>query len=121
MVGYCHELGQVWIPEDGIIWQADVGDVEVDQLGVVVVVLPESDREADLAYRGGGAVSNSREMLGRLKLIIWHLKVAEHLDGHNVDPCAAIGEGPGNLHVADDWRTKHREDASGSRTLELIC
>ena len=59
MVRDRHELGQGWIPEDGIVWQADVGDVEVDERGVVVVVLSEADREADLPYRGGGAVSNS--------------------------------------------------------------
>ena len=59
MVGHCHELGQCWISEYGIVWQADVGDVEVDELGVVVVALSEGDREADLPYRGGGAVSNS--------------------------------------------------------------
>ena len=33
MVGHRHELGQGWIPEDGIVWQADVGDIEVDELG----------------------------------------------------------------------------------------
>ena len=49
------------------------------------------------------------------------LKVVKHLDGQDVEPCAAIDEGPGDLHVADDWGTKHREDASSSRTLELIC
>ena len=59
VVGHCHELGQGRIPEDGIVWQADVGDVEVDELSVVVVALSEGDREADLAYQGGGAVSNS--------------------------------------------------------------
>ena len=47
------------IPEDSIVGQADVGDVEVYELGVVVVALPEGDREADLSYRGGGAVSNT--------------------------------------------------------------
>ena len=54
-------------------------------------------------------------------MIIWHLKVVKHLHGQDVEPCAAIDEGPGDLHIADDWGTKHREDASGSRTLELIC
>ena len=49
-----------------------------------------------------------------------HLKVVERLDGQNVESCAAIDEGPGNLHVADDWGTEHWEDASCSRTLELI-
>ena len=48
MVGHRHELGQGRIPEDGIVWQTDMGDVEVDELGVVVVVLSEGDREVDL-------------------------------------------------------------------------
>ena len=28
MVGHCHELGQCWVPEDGVVWQTNVGDVE---------------------------------------------------------------------------------------------
>ena len=59
MMGYRHGLGQGWIPEDGIVRQADVGDVEVNELGAVVVALSESDREADLPYRGGGTVDTS--------------------------------------------------------------
>ena len=43
-VCHCHELGQGWIPEDGIVRQVDVGDVEVDELGAVVVALSEGDR-----------------------------------------------------------------------------
>ena len=37
MVSHYHELGQGWVPENGIVWQTDVGDVEVDELGAVVV------------------------------------------------------------------------------------
>ena len=44
VVSDCHELGQCWIPEDGIVRQADVRDVEVDELGAVVLALPEGDR-----------------------------------------------------------------------------
>ena len=51
MVSHCHELGQGWVPKDGIVWQTDVGDIEVDELGAVVVALPEGDRKADLPYR----------------------------------------------------------------------
>ena len=54
-------------------------------------------------------------------MVIWHLKVVERVDGQDVEPCAAVDEGLGNLHVADEWSTKHREGASGSRALELIC
>ena len=56
MVSHCHELGQGWIPEDGIVWQVNVGNIEVDELSTVVLALPEGDREANLPYRGGGAV-----------------------------------------------------------------
>ena len=59
MVGYGHELGQHWVPEDGVVRQANVGDIEVDELSTVVLVLPEGDREADLLYRGGRTVSDS--------------------------------------------------------------
>ena len=59
MVGHHHELSKGWIPEDGIARQTDVGDVEVDDLGVVVFALSEGDWEADLTYRGGGAVGHS--------------------------------------------------------------
>ena len=59
VVCHCHELVQGRIPEDGIVWQTDVGDIEVDELGAVVVALSEGDREADLPYWGGGAVSDS--------------------------------------------------------------
>ena len=59
MVSYHHELGQGWIPEDGIVWQTNVGNVEVDELGTVVLALSESDREANLPYRSDGAISDS--------------------------------------------------------------
>ena len=66
MVSHCHELGQGWIPKDGIVWQVDVGNVEVDELSAVVVALSEGDREADLPYRGGGAVGYSEKgLVGR--------------------------------------------------------
>ena len=58
VVGHRHELGQGRISKDGIVRQADVSDVEVDELGAVVVPLAEGDREADLPYRGGGAISH---------------------------------------------------------------
>ena len=44
MVSYGHELGQRWVPKDGVVRQANVSDVEVDELDAVVVVCPEGDR-----------------------------------------------------------------------------
>ena len=40
---------------------------------------------------------------------MWHLEVVERLDGQNVESYAAIDEGHHNLHIADDWGTKHWE------------
>ena len=51
VVGDCHEFDWHRIPKDGIVRQADVGNVEVDELGVVVVMLTEGDRETNLPYR----------------------------------------------------------------------
>ena len=39
-----HELGIGWIPKDGVVQKADVGEVEVDELCAKVVVLAESDK-----------------------------------------------------------------------------
>ena len=57
------------------------GDVEVDELGAVVVACPEGDREANRPDRNCGAIGNSGERLGWLKLIVWHLEIVERLDG----------------------------------------
>ena len=51
MVSHCHELGQGWVPEDGIVRQANVGDVEVNELGAVIFALPKSDGKTNLPYR----------------------------------------------------------------------
>ena len=59
MVSDCHELGQGWIPEDGIVRQMDVHDVKVDELSAVVPAFLEGDREADLPYRCGRTVGHS--------------------------------------------------------------
>ena len=53
-------------------------------------------------------------------MVIWHLEIVERLDGQNVESCAAIDEGPGDLHFADDWGTEHWEDTGRCRALELI-
>ena len=59
VMGHGHELGQGWVPEDGIVRQADVSDVKVTELGAVVVALPEGNRKADLPYRNRGTISDS--------------------------------------------------------------
>ena len=59
MVSHCHELGQSWVPKDGVVWQVNVGDVEVNELGAVIVALPKGDRKADLPNQNSGTISDS--------------------------------------------------------------
>ena len=59
MMSHSHELGESWVAEDGVVRQADVGDVKVNELGAVVVALPEGNRKADLPYRDGVTVGDS--------------------------------------------------------------
>ena len=120
MVSYGHELGQRWVAKDGVVRQANVGDVEVDELGVVVVACVEGDREVNLPDRDRGAVGDSGERLCWLKLIVGHLEIVERFHGQDVEPCPTIDEGPGDQYIADDWGAKHREDSCCGRTLELI-
>jgi hypothetical protein len=44
---------------DGVVWELDAGDVEIDELGAVILAVAEGDREADLPYRSGGAVGDA--------------------------------------------------------------
>ena len=59
MMGHGHELGQGWALEDGVVRQADVSDVEVNELDAVVVALPEGNRKADLPYQNRGTIRDS--------------------------------------------------------------
>ena len=91
----------------------DVGDVEVDELSVVVVALAEGDWEAHLPQGNSGAIGDSRERLSGQKLVIGHLEHFKRLDGENVEPCASIDEGLGDEDIAYGWRAEHRERDSG--------
>ena len=59
MMSHCHELGQGWVPENGVVWQTDVGGIEVDELGAVIVALPEGDWKVNLPYWNSGTISDS--------------------------------------------------------------
>ena len=59
VMGHRHELGQGWIAEDSVVWQVDLGNVEVDEFGAVVVAFSEGNWEADLPDRGSRAVGHS--------------------------------------------------------------
>ena len=58
-MGHDHELGQSWVPEDGVVRQADVSDVEVNELGAVIVVLPKSYGKTNLPDWNSGTISDS--------------------------------------------------------------
>ena len=66
-VSCCHELGQGRVAEDGVVREADGGDVKIDQLHAEVVVGAEGHWEVDLPQRAGGTAPNAREGLAGLE------------------------------------------------------
>ena len=48
VVGHCHELGEGGVAEDGVVGQADVRDVKVDQLSAVVGLCAKGDSKPHL-------------------------------------------------------------------------
>ena len=59
MVIHCHELGQGRIPEDGVVWQANVSDIEVNEFGAVIVALPKGDGKTNLPYQNSSTICDS--------------------------------------------------------------
>ena len=59
MVSRCHEFGEGWVPEEGVVWKETVSNVEVDELCAVVVELGKGDGETNLPYGVGRAISHS--------------------------------------------------------------
>ena len=61
MVRHRHELGEGGVDEDGIVGQADVHDVEIDQLSAVVGLRAKGDCEPHLSQRGSESLCHPRE------------------------------------------------------------
>ena len=55
----CHELGQGGVAKDVIVWEANVSDVEVDQLRAEVVVGAEGHRKVDLHQGAEGTAPDA--------------------------------------------------------------
>ena len=52
-------LARAGYPRMALYGQANVGDVEVNELSAVVVVLPKGDRKANPPYWNSGTISDS--------------------------------------------------------------
>ena len=80
-----HELSESRVSEDGVVRETDAGDVEVHQLGAVVVACVEGDREADLPQRVSSSTTHSREGLAEAEPLEWHVEKAEGFYREQVD------------------------------------
>jgi hypothetical protein len=65
MMRCCHEPCQGWIAKDGIVWQRNVGDVEVEAFCPVVVPGAEGDRQAYLPNWRCRPLKNGRVGMSR--------------------------------------------------------
>ena len=75
-----HELGQRWVAEDGIVGEADEGDVEIDQLRAEIVVGAEGHWEPDLSQGAGRPAPNAHEGLARPQPPPWYEEEVESFD-----------------------------------------
>ena len=96
-----HELREGGVAEDGVVGQANVRDVEVDELAAVVLLRAKGDSELDLPQRLDGSAGDSREGPGGHEPLVGHLKCLESLDGNDVQACTPIDERLGDGDVVD--------------------
>ena len=99
------------IAEDGVVGEANGGDVEVDQLRAEVVAGAEGHWEADLPQGGGGTSSDARERPAGSEPLQRHVEEAEGLHREHIEAGTTIDEGPGDGHLADGGGAQHRERA----------
>ena len=100
-----------------------LSDVEVDELGAVVVTGTKGDREAYLPQGAGGADADSRERLGGVEPAVWYVKQAESFHGEHVEASSTVDEGLGHCYVADGGCAEHWECArasSGNRVVPRV-
>ena len=97
----CHEPGQGRIAEDGVVGEADGGDVEIDQLRAEIVVGAESYRKSDLPQGAGRPASDARERLAGLQPLPGYAEEVEGLNREHAEARTAIDESSGDGHLAD--------------------
>ena len=113
MVGYRHELGEGGSSQDGMVGGLELGDLEVDVLGAVVVAGAEGDRQVDPADRGRpGSEDDVVEGLIRWDQGDHVVAHALQCAGENdVEGAATIDEYFGQVDL-----THHRADHEGVST-----
>jgi hypothetical protein len=92
MMRCCHEPCQGWIAEDGIVWQRDLGDVEVEAFCPVVVPGAEGARQAYLPNWRCRPCGYPEEWSGWHELMVRHLHLLEDLDLDDVEARPSVDE-----------------------------
>jgi hypothetical protein len=85
MMRGCHEPCQGWIAKNGVVWQRDVGDVEVEALGPVVVLGAEGNGQAYLPNWCCRTFGYPKEWSGWHEPMVRHLHLLEDLDRDDVE------------------------------------
>jgi len=116
VVGDRHKFGEGGSSQDGVVGGLELGDLEVDVLGAVVVPSVEGDRQSDPADRGRPS-SRDDAVEG---LVGWHQ--GSHVVAHalqragkdDVKGGATVDEYFGQADLAD-----HRADHKGVSTRQV--
>ena len=99
-----NELSEGRVPEDGIVRETDTVDVDVHQLGAIVIPRAKGDREADLPQGVSSSTAHPCEGLAETEPFERHMKKAESFHEEQVETGAAVDEGLGDGHIADGGR-----------------
>ena len=91
-----------------------MGDVEVDQLGAVVLPSTKGDRKVYLPQGAGGPAADPGERLGGAEMAIRHVKQAESFHGEHIEAFSTVDEGLGHGDVADGGCAEHWERTRAS-------
>ena len=108
-MGCCHELSQGRVPEDGVVWEADAGNVEVDQVHAVVVVGAQGHGKTELPQGAGGSASDAQDGLAGSESFQRYMEEAEGLVREQIEADTTVDEGFGDGHLVDGGRVEHRE------------
>jgi hypothetical protein len=106
MVRCCHKLCQGWVAENGIVWQRNVGDVEVEAFCPVVVPGAKGYGQAYLPNWRCRPFGYPEEWSSWHEPVVRHLHLLEDLDRDDVEARPSVDESAIDSDMTDGWRAQ---------------
>jgi hypothetical protein len=123
MVRCYHKPSQGWVAENGIVWQCDVGGIEVEALCPVVVLGAEGYGQAYLPDWCCRPFGYTEEWSSWHEPVVWHMHLLEDLNRDDVEARPSVDESAIDGDVIDGWRAQEGNCAhtpGGGRMVFLV-